>query len=422
MAATSHAPYEKTKEKLTRRVPMRRLETVRLTSLLACGLGFGSAACGPGITASSEPKEAGADAPRSDAASGGSGSGGSGGSASGGISGGSGGRGPAGTGSGGTAGPASAGSGGRAAGSGGATGSGGGAGSAAGCGFPDGQPWVAFYGSPMASLDFAKVAATFRIIDIDADPDVGFSSAQIAQLRSSGRNRVISYMNVGSCESFRSYYATNPAGHKSCQGSGALTDKYFGFADEMWADLSNAAYQDLIVNYVAPRLAAQGVDGFFLDNMEVVEHGLSPSQGGPCNATCSQGGLDLVWQLRQKFPDKLIVMQNAITKTTRQGTTHGVAYPSLLDGISVESLFANGSRVTTDTSNLKEVLAWRDLGLQPGGHPFWLGAEDYLGACSAANKATATSISTMAASMGLSEYATDESGQQHTPCYWSDFP
>ena len=227
---------------------------------------------------------------------------------------------------------------------------------------------------------------------------------------------------MGSCESFRSYYTTNPAGHKSCQGSGALTDKYFGFDDEMWADLSSAAYQDLIVNYVAPRLAAQGVDGFFLDNMEVVEHGASPSQGGPCSATCSQGGLDLVWQLRQKFPDKLIVMQNAVTKTTRQGTTHGVAYPSLLDGISVESLFANGSRVATDTSNLTEVLAWRALGLQPGGHPFWLGAEDYLGACSAANKGTATSLTATSSAMGLSEYVTDASGQQHTPCYGSDFP
>lgn len=408
--------------------PGRRRASARRAGglLLACGLCFGAAACGSGITASSEPKDAATDMRPSGSASGGSGGSASGGASSGGS--GSGGRGTTGGGSGGTAGRAGAGSGGRVAGSGGAsssggaTGSGGTTGSAAGRGFPDGQPWVAFYGSPMASLDFAKVAATFRIIDIDADPDVGFSPAQITQLRSSGRNRVISYMNVGSCESFRSYYATNPAGHKSCQGSGALTDKYFGFADEMWADLSNAAYQDLIVNYVAPRLAAQGVDGFFLDNMEVVEHGLSPSQGGPCNATCSQGGLDLVWQLRQKFPDKLIVMQNAITKTTREGTTHGVAYPSLLDGVSVESLFANGSRVATDASNLKEVLAWRDLGLQPGGHPFWLGAEDYLGACSAANKATATSISTMSAAMGLSEYVTDMSGQQHAPCFWSDFP
>lgn len=354
---------------------------------------------------------------------------GSGGSASGGS--GSGGHTATGSGGGGGTGGAGTGSGGRGSGgssSGGAAGgsSAGGAASggsdAAGRGFPVGQPWVSFYGSPTAALDLAKLAATFRIINLDADPDVGFTTAQISQLRSSGQNRVISYMNVGSCESFRSYYATAPSGHKSCQSSGALTEAYLGFADEMWADLSNASYQDLIVNYVAPRLAAQGVDGFFLDNMEVVEHGLTPTQGGPCGTACSQGGLDLIWQLRQKFPDKLLVMQNAVTATTRKGTTHGVSVPTLLDGISVESVFSNGTRVATDTGTLNEVLAWRDLGLMPGGRPFWLGAEDYVGACSADNKAAATSLYATSSAMGLSEYVADLSGAQHTPCFWSDFP
>jgi cysteinyl-tRNA synthetase len=293
---------------------------------------------------------------------------------------------------------------------------------AGGRGFPVGQPWVAFYGSPTSDLDLTKLAATFRIIDLDADPDVGFTTSQIAQLRSSGQNRVISYLDVGSCESFRSYYATDPPGHKSCQNSGALTGPYAGFNDEMWADLSNASYQDLIVNYVAPRLAAQGVDGFFLDNMEVVEHGLAPSQGGPCGPTCSQGGLDLIWQLRQKFPDKLLVLQNAVSATTRMGTTNGVAFPTLLDGLSVESLFADGSTVSTDTGTLNDVLAWGALGLMPGNRPFWLGAEDYVGSCSATNKPTATTIYALASAAGLNEYVTDMSGLQHAPCYWSDFP
>ena len=359
---------------------------------------------------------------------------GSGGAASGGTGVGSGGRGSGGSGArGGSGGATSTGSGSGGNGSGG-SGSGGSAGGSSqggagaggvtegGRGFPIGQPWVAFYGSPTADLDLAKLAATFRIIDLDADPDVGFTTAQIAQLRSSGQNRVISYLDVGSCESFRSYYATAPAGHKSCQSSGALTGAYAGYSDEMWADLSNASYQDLIVNYVAPRLAAQGVDGFFLDNMEVVEHGLNPSQGGPCDTTCSQGGLDLIWQLRQKFPDKLLVLQNAVSATTRMGTTNGVAFPTLLDGISVESTFSNGTTVSTDTGTLNEVLAWRDLGLTPGNRPFWLGAEDYVGACNAANKPTATAIYSLASAAGLNEYATDMSGLQHAPCYWSDFP
>ena len=144
-------------------------------------------------------------------ASGGSASGGSGasGSASGGRGSGSSAAGSGGSGSGGSGlgGRDSGGSGAGGHGTGGASGGmGAGGATAAGRGFPVGQPWVAFYGSPTSSLDLARVAAAFRIIDIDADPDVGFTTAQIAQLRSAGQNRVISYMNVGACENFRSYW------------------------------------------------------------------------------------------------------------------------------------------------------------------------------------------------------------------------
>ena len=121
-----------------------------------------------------------------------------------------------------------------------------------GRGFPTGFPWVSFYG-PGDMLDLAKVASTFRVINIDADPDGGnFTAAQITTLKAGGQNRVISYLNVGSCEDFRSYWDTDPPGHKSCMSSGALTAPYDGYPDEMWADLSNTAYRDLIVNYVLP--------------------------------------------------------------------------------------------------------------------------------------------------------------------------
>src|SRR5260370_35880977 len=102
-------------------------------------------------------------------------------------------------------------------------------------------------------------------------------------------------------------------------------------------NLGNADYQKLIVEFVAPRLVAQGVDGFFLDNLEIVEHGTATSNG-PCDATCAQGGLDLVGKLRAAFPDRLIVMQNATSDFTRLGQTGGVAFPSLLDGISHEEV------------------------------------------------------------------------------------
>jgi cysteinyl-tRNA synthetase len=281
-------------------------------------------------------------------------------------------------------------------------------------GFPVSGLWVSWYGSA-SGVDLAKVAATFRIINIDADGN--FTNAQIRQMQAGGQNRVISYLNLGSCEKGRSYYSTDPPGHKSCANSGALTTPYAGYPDEMWANLSNPAYQDLMVNSVAVNLAAHGVDGFYLDNLEVVEHGAS-TNNGPCDATCSQGGLDLVWQLRQKFPNLLIVMQNATSDVTRLGMTHGVPYPSLLDGVSHEEVYSNGG----DQGAQMEMAAWLQMHLMVNGRPFWLATEDYVGSCAANTKAAAQAIMMQSTQAGFSPYVTDASGSQNAPCFWSDFP
>lgn len=326
------------------------------------------------------------------------------------------GRGGIGGGSGGIGGIGGAASGGRgAAGAGGAGTAGTAGATASGArGFETAGPWVSWYGSSGGASVVAKVAMTFRIINIDVDPDGGgFTDAEIQSLRANGQNRVVSYLNLGSCEMSRSYYSTEPAGHKSCQSSGALTTAYSGYPDEMWANLSNAAYQDLMVNYVATRLAARGVDGFYLDNLEVVEHG-AQTNNGPCDSSCSQGGLDLVWQLRQKFPDKLIVMQNTSSDVTRLGMTHGVAFPSILDGLSHEEVYSNGG----DSGSLAEMKAWRDMHLVVNGRPFWLAVEEYVGGCSAANKSAADAIYASAKGDGLNAYVTDASGSQNAPCFW----
>jgi cysteinyl-tRNA synthetase len=300
----------------------------------------------------------------------------------------------------------------------GSGGAGGGASDASGGrrGFPESGPWVSFYG-PAPGVDLAKVARTFRIINVDVDPtSANFSDSDIQTLSAGGRNRVVSYMNVGACESYRAYWANDPPGHKSCVSSGALTTAYSGYPDERWANLANVAYRDLIVNYVAPRLAAQGIDGFFLDNMEVIEHGPKADEG-PCDAACVQGGLDLVWELRQRFPEMLIVMQNATSDVTRLGTTHGVRYPALLDGISHEEVYTAGA----DPMARTEMLAYAAMGLDVAGRPFWLAAEDYVGSCSPQAKPAQQAIAARAAADGLSSYVTDASANQRAPCFWSDF-
>jgi len=281
-------------------------------------------------------------------------------------------------------------------------------------GFPEAGPWTSFYG-PVAAADVARIASAFRIINLDADPNAqNVTKEQLETLRGSGKNRVISYLNLGACETYRDYYATAPAGFESCMSSGALTTVYSTeYPDEQWANLSNVAYRKLMVEHVAQQLWDQGIDGFFLDNMEVVEHGADAAQG-PCDDSCAQGGLDLVWELRQRFPDALIVMQNATSEVTRNGMTHGVPYPIVLDGISHEEVYTDGA----DATSRDEMLAWKALGLKVNGRPFWLAAEDYVGACAAESKPDALAIEARANADGLSSYVTDASGSQTAPCFW----
>src|ERR1051326_6549432 len=60
-------------------------------------------------------------------------------------------------------------------------------------GFPVSGPWVSYYGAA-SGIDLARVASTFRIINIDVDPDTGnFTDQQIRQLQAGGANKVISY-------------------------------------------------------------------------------------------------------------------------------------------------------------------------------------------------------------------------------------
>jgi cysteinyl-tRNA synthetase len=282
-----------------------------------------------------------------------------------------------------------------------------------GAGDAQGKPWAAFYGAASAMGDFALAASTFHLLDVDADPGVGnFTPAQIAQLRSQGAV-VISYMNVGACERFRTYWSsTGPGGPLSCgANTSAQLGPYAGYPDEVWMDLSNPDYQLLLLNYVAPRLLAQGVDGFFLDNMELVEHGPTDANG-PCSGACRQGGLDLVRQLREKFPKAFIVMQNATGAVTRTGVTAGISFPTLLDGISHEQVYQ-----PYDARAEAELIAWQQLGLKPKGRALWIATEDYVGSCS--NVAAAKPIFDRSRANRFDPYATDRSAGQQLVCYWN---
>jgi cysteinyl-tRNA synthetase len=377
-------------------------------STVATGGAGGKSGSGTGGTASGGKAGSTSQGGGTTAGAGGASSAGNGGSATAG-SGGSATAGSGGSATAGSGGSATAGSGGSATAGSGGSGMAGSTG-AAGRGFPATAPWASFYG-PASGVDLVKLASTFRVINLDADPDgANITPAQITQLKNGGKNRVISYLNVGSCESYRSYWTSAP-GFTSCNANtAAKIGPYSGYPDETWMNVGNAEYQKLIVGYVAPRLIAQGVDGFFLDNLEIVEHGTSTTNG-PCDKACSQGGLDLVRKLREAFPDKLIVMQNGTSDVTRLGTTGGISYPTLLDGISHEEVF-----VPLDSTSESELLAWKNMGLKPGGQQFFIGTEDYVSSCTAT--AAAKPAYDKSTADGFSPYVSDASASMQSVCFW----
>ncbi len=281
-------------------------------------------------------------------------------------------------------------------------------------GIRENAPWVSFYGTARQMGDLRRVAATFRLINIDADPAAGnFTRADIATLRAGGRNTVLSYLNVGACERYRSYWRTAPPGMIPCAANqAAQIAAYPRYPKEVWMNPGNADFRRLIVDHVAPRLAATGVDGFFLDNLEIVEHGAHDGEA-PCDTTCSTGGLTLVAELRQRFPNLVLVMQNATSSATRNARVDGVAFPSLLDGVSREETYAP----KYDRDAESELLAWKELSLTPNGHPFSITTEDYVGSCS--QDARARRVYAKSREHGFSPYATISSANQDRVCFWS---
>src|SRR5205814_1529962 len=103
-------------------------------------------------------------------------------------------------------------------------------------------PWVSFYGTARQMGDLHRVAGAFRLINIDADPTAGnFTRADIAMLRAGGRNTVLSYLNVGACERYRSYWRTAPSGLIPCGANqAAQIAAYHRYPKEVWMNPGNA--------------------------------------------------------------------------------------------------------------------------------------------------------------------------------------
>ncbi len=86
-----------------------------------------------------------------------------------------------------------------------------------------------------------------------------FSTAKIKQLKEAGKI-VYGYLNVGSVEDYRPYYQ---------DFENLFLGVYQDWPDEQWIDVSSLQWQNFIIDELAGQYAEKGLDGLFLDNVDV---------------------------------------------------------------------------------------------------------------------------------------------------------
>lgn len=115
------------------------------------------------------------------------------------------------------------------------------------------------------------VSSNYDVLLIDLFfEETAFTSAEIEQLKtkaSGGKRLVISYLNIGSAETFRYYWQDNWKLHHPSW----IKKKYEGYEDEFWVEFWNKEWQDVIFgndNSYLKKIMDAGFDGAYLDNVE----------------------------------------------------------------------------------------------------------------------------------------------------------
>jgi cysteinyl-tRNA synthetase len=245
-----------------------------------------------------------------------------------------------------------------------------------GRGVPAATAWLLHRG-PVAQLgDLAKVAATYPLVVVEADPALNrATAAQIQALQAGGRTKVLAWLSVGAVEASRPVWQK----YASVVEAASLGPRA-GRPEETWIDPGDAPLAKILVDQLAKPLAATGVDGFLVGDADLAEH-LADAADGPCDAGCRQGVLEVLARLRAAFPDKLLVVQGAAGDVIRLGTD-GTQKPiaGLLDGVVADQVYAPAY----DADAERELLAWRDMKLELAGRPFFLGTNDVVAGCATA--------------------------------------
>ncbi|WP_026525907.1 endo alpha-1,4 polygalactosaminidase [Butyrivibrio sp. MB2005] len=161
--------------------------------------------------------------------------------------------------------------------------------------------------------------AGYKTIVIDVQND--FTKEDIRKLRKAG-HKVYSYINVGAIENYRDYYN---------DFSDVMLDVYENWEDERWVDVSKEKWQNFIVNDLSERIKATGVDGFFVDNVDVY-YMYKDAAFGPG----IYDGLEII--LKGLSKKGKVIINGGDTFVTEYYDRNG-SLDGILDGVNQESVF-----------------------------------------------------------------------------------
>lgn len=169
-------------------------------------------------------------------------------------------------------------------------------------------------------LDSSKMNKlnSYNEVVIDAS---NYSKSQITLLHKNGI-KVYSYLNIGSLENFRSYYNNFV---------NITLGNYNNWPGEKWIDISNSKWRDFIVNNLAKSLKEKGVDGFFLDNLDIYEE--YP------NNSIFNGILNIITRLDATY--KLPIIANGGYNFFTKAINNKLILKNLVYGVNTESVYTD---------------------------------------------------------------------------------
>ena len=208
------------------------------------------------------------------------------------------------------------------------------------------KTWVSYY-----SAGQIPQLMQFDVVDIDAeDGAANYDPKDIVELKSQGK-LVVSYLNIGSAEPFRSYWSRVQA---------YILKKYPGW-DEFYMDVSKPGYREVMVKTVVPQILAKGVDGLFLDNVDAGSDIDRPD--------VTAGVVELVRQIHARYPQTLLIAQSSNLRVLTERGSDGRQFYQYVQGLAREEVSATYQGgyhkvpATQSDAILRTLAGWRSKGL-----------------------------------------------------------